>query len=202
MNGFNKRSQKGKQLQDEVICFLDEYGINYILSGYEHLTGNGGHKNIKNNNDKTSIFIRHYPDISIVYNDISFLLEIKNSSGIEKECYKNYLRLKEELGINVILMLQNHKICKIEDLKLQSVNNYDGIAQMQVPTTEGIWKEPRMMEQTMYYEYLNAYQRIGKSTSGCSFAFIDFKNTKFYDAGMLLNPDELLNRETNGLLDF
>jgi len=39
MNEFKKRLNKGIELQNKVIDFLNQHSIEYILSGYEHLNG-------------------------------------------------------------------------------------------------------------------------------------------------------------------
>lgn len=187
MSGFNERIKKAMTLQNEVIKFLDDNNIQYILSGYEYLKSSmNGRELITKNNDKTSIFIRHYPDVSLIYKNKSCLLEIKNSSGIEMECFNNYLSLSNELNINVFLYLKNHKICNVNSIKFNEVNSYDNIAKMEIPVLDKIWKTPRLLCKNDYYKYLNAYKEKKKYTSGCAFAFIDFENTEFYDRNILI----------------
>ena len=53
---------------------------------------------------------------------------------------------------------------------------------MNIPITDEVWKEPRKMSLTDYQEYLKAYNF---RTSGCSFAYIDFQRTKFYEINVL-----------------
>lgn len=187
MSDFDKRINKAKLLIDEVIKFLDENNINYILSGYEYLKSTMmGEKMIKKNDDKTSLFIRHYPDISLIYPNKSCLLEVKNSTGIEKYCYENYLSLNQKLKLNVFLYLRNHKICNISDLLFKKMDELDPIANMKIPVIDGIWKNPRAMNDNQYYAYKEAYSQLGKYTSGCSFAFIDFGKTRFYERTILI----------------
>ena len=187
MNNFDKRINKANELQNEVIKFLDENKINYILSGYEFLKSSlNGHKMIQKNNDKTSLFIRHYPDISLIYPNKSCLLEIKNSTGIEKLCYDNYISLSCNLKINVFLYLKNNMICNVKNLLFKEMSEFDFIANMNIPIIDKIWKQPRAMNEIDYYNYLNAYSSQGKYTSGCTFAFIDFKNTPFYNRNILI----------------
>lgn len=183
MSAFETRVNKGIELQDFFINYLKENGIDYFLSGYEYLTGTTGARDkIKKTKDKTSLFIRHYPDVSIVRN-ISVLVEIKNSSGIEKDCYNNYLSLKKDLNINVLLFLKNKMLCKIEELKLNTMKEYDSKSGLIIPVTEGIWREPRLMSNDDYYKYIKAYN--GK-TSGSSFGFINFNDTPFFKIDNLL----------------
>ncbi|MCE5329383.1 hypothetical protein LLG07_03490 [bacterium] len=187
MSAFDERIKKANQLQNEVIKFLDENNIEYILSGYEYLKSSiNGRQLITKNNDKTSLFIRHYPDITLIYKDKSCLLEIKNSSGIEKHCYDNYLSLAKMLNINVFLYLKNNKICNIIDLKLLPMNEWDNIAKMNIPVIDGIWKHPKGLNSNDYYMYKNAYLQRGKNTSGNTFAFFDFINTPFFERDVLI----------------
>jgi len=187
MGNFKDRINKALILQEEVIKFLDDNKIEYILSGYEYLKNTLNARNlITNNNDKTSLFIRHYPDISLIYKNKSCLLEIKNSSGIEKYCYENYLSLSNDLDIAVFLYLKNHKICDIKDLKFTPMSIIDPIAKIEIPIIDGVWKNPRSMSDDNYYLYISAYKARKKYTSGCTFAFIDFNNTYFYDRNVLI----------------
>jgi len=190
MSEFKKRINKGLELQNKVIDFLDQQKIDYILSGYEHLTGSKNSRSqIRKHKDKTSFFIRHYPDISLIHKGGSVLIEVKNSSGIEKNCFYNYLNLKQEMGLNVILVMQergeNPVVCKIEDLKLKKHNGYDYISQMKIPVSDNVWVEPRLMSESNYLKYLESYRRKGKNTSGSSFAFIDFKKSKTFPLSIL-----------------
>jgi len=114
------------------------------------------------------------------------LIEVKNSSGIEKECFENYKMLEDLFNLNILLLLKNKKLCKIKDIVFNKAKSYDVIAEMNVPVTNEIWKEPRLLEKNEYYKYLQNYKNKKKYTSGCSFAFIDFKNTNFYDLDILL----------------
>lgn len=187
MNNFKERINKAEILQNEVIKFLDDNKIEYILSGYEYLKSSiNGRRLITKNNDKTSLFIRHYPDISLIYRNKSCLLEIKNSSGIEKFCYENYLSISLSLDVNVFLYLKNHKICNINDLRFNKIESFDPIANMYIPIIDGIWKDPRSLPESDYYNYLNAYRIRNKFTSGCTFAFIDFENTMFFERDVLI----------------
>ena len=202
MSGFSGRIDKAKVLQDEVVSYLDNNGIGYILSGYEHLQSkNGSRKKIKYNGDKTSLFIRHYPDVSMVFNNASCLLEVKNSSGIEHDCYYNYLSLSKNLKITVLLYLKNNKICKIQDLKLRALYvdktgyHYDNIAKMHIPALCHkdfgiVWKAPRLLPKDKYFQYIDKYKVENKNTSGSCFAFIDFNNTAFYERDVLLKIKE------------
>ena len=188
MNDFNKRTEKSKELTDYFVNFLNLNKISYYESGYEFYkdTHNATEK-IKYLKDNTSEFIRYYPDFTIVGEHKSLLIEAKNSSGIEKKCYNNYLSLVQNLNINVLLLLKNKKLCRLEDLKFSIVNKYDKIAEMNIPVTDKVWKEPRKMNDYEYKLYKKKYKEQGKYTSGCSFAFIDFENTKFYDLKTLLH---------------
>jgi hypothetical protein len=56
---------------------------------------------------------------------------------------------------------------------------------MKIPIKDGVWKTPRNMNREDYNTYITAYRDAGKYTSGCSFAFIDFNKTRFYDLSIL-----------------
>jgi hypothetical protein len=88
--------------------------------------------------------------------------------------------------LNILLLLKNKKLCKIKDIVFSKAKSYDVIAEMNVPVTDEIWKEPRLLEKNEYYKYLQNYKNKKKYTSGCSFAFIDFNKTKFFELEILL----------------
>lgn len=184
MKDFDKRLNKGQELNDFFNDFLVNNKLSYIESGYEF---NKDYYNainlIKNKNDKTSKFVRYYPDKTLTGKSKSILIEVKNSSGIEKECYENYLSLINNLNIEILFLLKNKKLCKCQDLKFNDVNEYDIKAKMKIPVIDKVWKAPRLLNEYDYQNYLKAYKY---KTSGCSFAFIDFKNTKFYELNVLL----------------
>ncbi len=188
MTNFEARKNKGQQLQNQLIAFLSKNQIDFLYSGYERMTGskNAG-KNIKYKNDKTSLFIRHYPDISLISKQ-SILIEVKNSSGIEKLCYENYISLRNDLGLNVLLFLRNMKLCRIENLKFKKAWPTCPKTKIKIPIIDDVWLSPRLLDKDDYYKYINAYKN---TSSGSTFAFIDFDETEFIDLGKLL----LLNQQ-------
>lgn len=187
MNDFETRLKKGQELHNYLISFLQENGIEYILSGYEHLDASkGAMKQITKMNDETSQFVRHYPDVTVILPQKSYLIEVKNSSGIERDCYIRYMKLVKEMHLVVLLFLKNRMLCRVQDLAFSRVSSFDTIAEMEVPVDKGVWKTPRAMPTEEYYQYLEAYKQKQKYTSGCSFAFIDFQSTPFYNVNALL----------------
>lgn len=187
MTNFEIRKQKANILMEDLISILDQRQIPYFISGYEYLLSkNNAMDKIKKMYDKTSEFVRFYPDITMVINQNTFLAEVKNSSGIEKNCFMNYVSLQNNLNVNVVLFLKNKMFCNLQDLVLAKSNGFDSISKMHIPVTNDIWREPRLMPKNEYYQYLDAYKKAGKLTSGSSFAFIDFINTKFYDVDTLM----------------
>ena len=186
MNGFKERLNKGKKLEDYLKKYLDDNNIDYFNTGYEGLVSSKNARNkIRFSKTDTSFFVRHYPDVTMSSNKDSFLIEIKNSSGIEKDCFENYKALSEHLNLNVMLLLKDHKIYNIKDIVFSKANEFDRIAQMNIPITKNVWKEPRQMDKNNYYKYLNAYKSKGKYTSGCSFAFIDFYKSQGHNLDVL-----------------
>lgn len=187
MNGFDKRALKGSELQLEFVSWLNDNGINYLLSGYEHQNGSENARGIiTKQSNNTSLFVRHYPDTTIITINHTILIEVKNSSGIEKQCYDTYMSLKNGMGLNVLLFLKNKMLCRVEDLMFYNMKEYDRIAEMVIPVIDGIWRNPRAMERNQYMLYLGAYAKAKKYTSGSTFAFIDFENTKFIPLERLL----------------
>jgi hypothetical protein len=196
MNAFEQRLNKGQQLIDEFKKFLEDNNIDYLNTGYESLISHGdARKRIIYNKDNTSFFIRHYPDLSIVYKQKSILVKVKNSSGIEKNCYENYLKLKNNMMIDVFLFLKNKKLCDISELVFQKTNSYDKTCGFNILVLDEVWKSPRKLEDYWYQQYLKAYKKTGKNTSGCSFAFIDWEKTKFYDLDILVTARNKYNEQ-------
>lgn len=183
MSEFKKRIEYSDILTDFFNDFLKENKISYFESGYEFYKSNEDALNkIKYKKDITSKFIRYYPDYTIVTKNKSILIDVKNSSGIEKECYENYKNLQSSCNVNLLLLLKNKKLCKLEDLQFCIVNPYDVKSNLTIPIENEFFRSPRLLNEKEYEIYRNAYK--GK-TSGCSFAFIDFKNTKFYELNVL-----------------
>ena len=183
MNEFKKRIEYADILTDFFNDFLKENKISYFESGYEFYKSNQeALEKIKFKNDVTSKFIRYYPDYTIVGKNKSILIDAKNSSGIEKECYENYKNLEYSCNINLLLLLKNKKLCKLQDLKFYKPDVFDAKSNLTIPIENEFFRSPRLLNEIDYEIYMNAYK--GK-TSGCSFAFIDFKNTKFYELNVL-----------------
>lgn len=188
MNEFKKRFSKGNQLQNEFLAWLNDNGINYLLSGYEHQTGSINAKAlIGAQNNNTALFVRHYPDTTIITINHTVLVEVKNSSGIEKGCYDTYMNLKEKLNLHILLFCKNKMLCKIEDLIFRKMKYFDEISNMSVPVIDDVWRNPRAMNNRDYRQYLDAYSRANKYTSGSTFAFIDFEKTRFVPLEKLLS---------------
>lgn len=188
MNRFNKRANKGKALYNWFTDWLRENGISFYESGYENLIShNNADKVIKFNEDKTSKFIRFYPDISLIFEGKSILIDIKNSTGIEKDCFDNYTFLSDTLNTNVLILCKNKKLCKVKDLKFKVADEIDRLSGLKIPVKDFIWITPRELNEFEYSIYLDAYDREGISTSGCTYAKINFENTKYYDVEILKN---------------
>lgn len=186
MSDFEKRKLKSEELVNRFCTYLTDNSIPFLKSGYEfNVSVNNGFESIRTLTDSTSKFVRYYPDITMIRKDKSVLVEVKNSTGIEKECWDNYKSLQDNLGITILFYLKNDKLCRLNDVKFIPIDGYDPIANIEIPVTDGIWKEPRMLGVYDYSQYIAAYQRAKRYTSGCSFAFIDFDSTNFYDIDVL-----------------
>lgn len=185
MKDFDKRIEYSDILTNFFNDFLKENKISYFESGYEFYKSNHeAIKNIKFKNDLTSKFIRYYPDYTIVGKNKSILIDAKNSSGIEKECYENYKNLEYSCNVNLLLLLKNKKLCKLKDLKFYKPDAFDIKSNLTIPVEHEFFRSPRLLNEKEYQIYMDAYKG---TTSGCSFAFIDFKNTKFYELNVLNN---------------
>lgn len=183
MKNFKLRVNQSNELMFYFDEFLKTHKIPFYNSGYEYNESFFNAINlIKMKNDVTSKFIRYYPDKTLSGKNKSILIEIKNSSGIEQECYLNYMNLIKE-NVLVLLFLKNKKLCKVQDLIFTQVKEFDNKAKMIVPVIDNVWKTPRNLNEDEYKKYLQAYQY---KTSGCAFAFIDFTKTKFYELDVLL----------------
>ena len=71
---------------------------------------------------------------------------------------------------------------ELQDLKFYKPDVFDAKSNLTIPIENEFFRSPRLLNEIDYEIYMNAYK--GK-TSGCSFAFIDFKNTKFYELNVL-----------------
>ena len=173
---FKNRTIKAEELVKKIKEFLDSNKIAYIETGYEFLVNRNDFTNrIKKINDSTSKFIRYLPDICI-YEKRSVFLEAKNSTGIEKDCYDNYISLSQNLNIKIIICSKDLTICLIEKIKFKQLSEWDNRALMNVPIIDGIWKNPRALPENEYHKYLANYNY---KTSGCTFAYIDFEHSEF-----------------------
>lgn len=183
MSSFSKRLSKGQKLQDDLISYLNENGIAYFVTGYEGLTSeNNALQKIISNNTTTSIFVRHYPDVTLASSNDSYLLEVKNSTGIEKDAWDNYSKLANELNLKVIFYLKDRMIYALKNIVFKKAISYCAKSKMYIPVKDGIWKCPRLLPREKYNKYLESYNY---RTSGCSFALIDFDKSQGYDREIL-----------------
>jgi len=181
MSGFNKRITKARELENKFANFLNAKGISYVHTGYENLKEyNKALSKITYLNDSTSKFLRYIPDFALLRKDSTIMIEVKNSSGIEKECYDSYKILSDKLGVRIFILNKFSRLMDLHDIKFQETSSYDYVAKMHIPILDDIWKTPRQLPKEQYYEYIRAYEMQNKYTSGCSFAFIDFHSTKSY----------------------
>jgi len=179
---FEARLKAGNSLASKLISQFENYKIPYIPTGYEHFQNISELTTIafsllKKNKDDNSAFLRFFPDFTTVGTLKSVFVECKASTGIEKDCYFAYKNMQESNGTNIVLYLKNGMFCFLPELKLKEAQEWNYKAQMKVPVTNKIWIEPRKMTKSDYDIYLDKMQY---KTSGSSFAFIDFQNTKTF----------------------
>ena len=182
MSAFQNRIQQGKELEEYLNNFLIENKIAFFNTGYEFYKSNyGAFELLKTLKDNTSKFIRYYPDKTLVGKK-SILIEVKNSTGLEKQCYDNYLNLHNS-GVIVLLFLKNKKLCKLENLVFKELVEFDSKAQMNIPILDKVWKHPAELSKQDFFKYTQAYKG---ATSGNTFAYFDFDKIKFYELDCLL----------------
>jgi len=186
---FNKRVSKGRRIEEALIKLLEEWGIEHARTGYEYWLKTDNYvKCIGKLNDNTSKLVRHFPDVSTVSMNkkTSILIEVKGSSGIERECYDHLINM-ESAGHHVYLCFgfnsdKNNfelKVVRPSLLKFgnpwRHANKVKREAGLTIPIDRQ-WLNPRLLNEELYYKYL---AHMKNRTSGCSFAFIDFKKTPF-----------------------
>lgn len=179
---FEARRNAGDILAQKLVEQFERYKVPYIPTGYEYYKNNDdlnkiAFKMLKKNKDSNSSYLRYFPDFTTVGNTKSVFVECKNSTGIEKDCYYNYKNMQESNNTNIVLYLKNEKFCFLPDLKLKEASEWNYRTQMKIPITDKVWIEPRNMPRKEYDLYL---ERMQYKTSGCSYAFIDFENTKTF----------------------
>jgi hypothetical protein len=186
MNGFEKRITKARELEIRFTEFLNSKGISYVQTGYENFKEyRNALPKIAYLSDATSKFLRFIPDFALIRKDSTVMIEVKNSTGIEKECYDSYKILSDKLGVRIFILNKFSRLMDLHDIKFQKTSSYDYIAKMDIPVVDDIWKSPRELPKEQYYDYLKAYEMQNKFTSGCSFAFIDFETTKSYSMELI-----------------
>jgi len=195
--GFSNRLKKGQIAMDKFVKKLDSMNIGYSLTGYENWISKNGFKDrIIRINTKTSENIRYFPDLSVIsekQNDV-ILIEIKNSSGIEKKCYEHYMELEKIYKIYIVFY-KNEKFyysepsntpfqksniknfSHIPDISLSKLGNYAMIGHWECPVTDdGIWFLMQRLKQIDIDLYFNLKRYL--RNSGNDFAFIDFSQLK------------------------
>lgn len=183
MQAFKNRLSKGQELTNDLVDYLKANDIHYFVTAYEGLNTSGDARlNIIKNNSITSLFVRHYPDLTLAFKHDSYLLEVKNSSGIEYECWQTYKKLYENLSVNVLFYLKDKKVYHIRDIVFKPMATFCWKSNIEIPVIESVWRVPKMLDDDEYTEYLRAYEY---KTSGCSFAFIDFEKSVGYDKEVL-----------------
>tara|TARA_R100000773_G_scaffold19377_1_gene17441 strand:+ start:1450 stop:2028 length:579 start_codon:yes stop_codon:yes gene_type:complete len=181
-NNFKNRILKGKILSVFTESFFKENKIPFITTGYENFNNYLYKESIKNLQDNLSLYIRFEPDYSIIYNDKSFYVEIKNSSGIEKKVYNHYKALQEKINTKILIVNKNKKISFLDDIVFQNMNSFHcKVSNINLPIVDNVWITPNKLNEIQFENYLESYNKAKKYTSGDTFAFIDFYNTKDYD---------------------
>lgn len=171
---FKSRLSKGEEAIEELKDIFVRHGIEYAQTGYEFWNSSNGFTSlITKNNDESSRLCRFYPDMVVPMSKRSYLIEVKNSSGIERECYDELLKFEEKY--NVLLFLKHEgdfKVVRPSKLRFSDPVNY---ARKYLTPVDGYWVCPSMMTKEEYSEY----KKKNPNTSGNDFAFIDWNQTEF-----------------------
>ena len=181
-DNFKNRILKGKFLSDLTESFFKENKIPFITTGYENFDTYKYKELIKNLKDNLSLYIRFEPDYSIIYNNKSYYVEIKNSTGIEKKVFYHYKYLQEKINTKILVVNKNKKISFLDDIVFKNIDNFRCYkCNMNIPVIDNVWITPNKLNEIEFKNYLKSYSQAGKHTSGDTFAFIDFDNTEDYE---------------------
>ncbi len=180
---FNKRSSKGKELQEWFIKYLKDNNIHFFNSGIEDICKNKLNlERLRKYTNKGANLMRFQPDLVVLLKPQPVWFEIKNSTGIEQSCFCYYQELQEFYKTSIVFVLKNKKLCELNDIKFKVMPEYDDRSQLHVPVQDQIWRCPDLLKPDDKQKYLSAWKGI---TSGNTFAYIDFDASKTYDVNIL-----------------
>jgi hypothetical protein len=140
---FSKRKVYGEQFSEDVFKNIQEMGFTTALNGTEH-THSSFIKNLRMSEDQTSMTIRYQPDgvIAIGEPAKSAYVEAKASSFIERNAYKQYMRLVESgCIVAIVFRFKDEWLWNFADnmvFKDSSINN----SRHKFPVIDG-WVCPR-----------------------------------------------------------
>lgn len=172
---FDKRVSKGEQAAREVAAILQRLDVEYAVTGYELLQSTKGYvRAVTALYSPSSKALRFLPDFHIVIGGVCAFLEVKRSTGIEREAYEHY-KLLTQRGEHVYLCFKRGNsflVCSALDLQFKPMPRLCRWSGIEVPS-EGVWRCPSRFSKEEYLEYK---RKTGGYTSGSDFAFIDFDN--------------------------
>lgn len=177
---WKKRQEKQIIAEDKFREWCERNNISWAKSGIEQLKQDKSFlERIHKLKDSTSVRLRFFPDFIIAGKEC-YLIEVKNSSSIEKTAYDVYMELSVQLGYNVgIVILKDSTLlfCNIEDLKIVVKTDIEKHL-IKCPIINSIWLAPRQYSKEWTEEnYLEWKKAVGGS--GTTYGYIDFENTNF-----------------------
>jgi hypothetical protein len=158
-------------------------------SGYENW-GNDGFKNrIRQLDDTTAKRIRFFPDRTILGEKGAQLVEVKNSTTIEKDAYDTYMDLYRT-SYHVGIIFRNEEFlgfeygnqsivrllyCDINNLQAKvPEDKYLTKYGMRLPVEGDVWITPRNLSPDEYQKW-----KSNSPGSGTAYALIDFEVTRW-----------------------
>ena len=167
--GFKERIKKSEITKDLFINYCELMSLEYAYSGYEELKQSNKFKEMIQKIDSvTAQRIKYFPDL-IFADGEGWLIEIKNSTYIEKSAFETYKDLKS-IGYNVAIVniyFGQLIFMDISDLKLKTIEN------IKIPHDQ-CWIYPRKLSQEEYFNWKNNHK--GSETS---YGIIDFNESNF-----------------------
>jgi hypothetical protein len=184
---FSIMLAKGDRHQKTLIDFMELSGVPYMLAGQEHRPATPEmRERMRAGTDRLSRRTRFYPDLIVYVGDRPIFVEPKNSTGIERECFRAYLEIEQEYEQPFWLYLKDQRLAPIRGLRFREPKEFDPISDIAVPIIDGYWVAPDLMPEHLLARHRAAYRKAGRHTSGKTYALIDFTTTESYPARVLL----------------
>lgn len=125
---FASRLEQGKSFEKEVFAAIEQMGLFVAMNGTEH-THPIFVSRLRQSNDETSMYVRFQPDGVVGFGKIphTAFVEAKSSRFIEKDAYKEYMKLSAA-GLIVLVVFNYSGVWfwnKIENIVMSLENHRD-----------------------------------------------------------------------------